>query len=188
MVFESSGWTSMVEPLEELYFKWLCLKVMYVPHPTPSTTYWTLLQTLHSTEFVWLLSGDDNRAEDGLELRRDFLLEADIPDNIEWRTHPGCSLLEMFIAFSKRAAFMTSEPASDWFWEFMDNLGFKECTDGSGITPDEIGEILYQVVWRTYDLNGRGGIFPIQDPKHDQRDVEIWYQFCEYLMDQDRLP
>jgi hypothetical protein len=176
------------EPFENLYFNWLCAKVVFNMNPTPSLTYWTLLRTLHSTEFVWLLSGDDNRAEDGLELRVEFIFEAEAPDDPNWRRFPPCSVLEMLIAFSRRAAFATDEKAKDWFWEFIDNLGLKECNDGSNVTPEEIGEILDNFIWRTYDSRGRGGLFPIDNRNGDEREVEIWYQFCHYLDDKGRMP
>ena len=176
----------MEGPLENLYFKWLCAKVMYVRTPTPSLTYWKLLKILHTTEFVWLLSGDDNRAADGIELRSDFLIEAQISDNQEWRAL-GCSLLEMFIAFSRRAQFQTAIPAHEWFWEFMDNLGLKEFNDGAD-NFEKVEEILDQFIWRTYNRNGEGGMFPLNSPNGDQRETEIWYQFCGYLVDQDRMP
>jgi hypothetical protein len=177
-----------LEPLENLYFNWLCSKVVDVRAPTPTLSYWTLLRTLQNTEFVWILSGDDNRAEDGKDLRREFLLMADIPDHPEWRHNTPCSILEMFVAFSRRAEFMTDIPAKDWFWEFMENLELNEYNDASGITPEDIDEILTVLIWRTYDMNGQGGLFPIEDPREDQRHVEIWYQFCDYLVDQERLP
>lgn len=176
----------MSEPLENLYFNWLCAKVMRVKNSTPSLTYWNLLKALHKTEFVWLLSGDDNRAEDGVELRRRFLIAGDIPDDLDWRGQP-CSLLEMLIAFSSRAEFQSDEPAIQWFWEFIENLGLSECNDASGFHPDDVNEVLDRLIWRTYDYSGRGGLFPMHHPKHDQTKVEIWYQFCEYLVDQDRL-
>lgn len=155
--------------------------------PTPSLTYWKLLKKLHTTEFVWLLTGDDNRAADGIELRIEFLLEGDIPEHPEWLSL-GCSILEMLIAFSRRAQFQTDIPAKDWFWEFIENLGLKDCTDGSDFIQEEVDDILYRFVWRTYDEKGYGGIFPINAPQSDQRQVEIWYQFCDYLVDKDRLP
>lgn len=177
----------MEGPLENLYFKWLCAKVTYVRTPTPSLTHWKLLRILHNTEFAWILSGDDNRSEDGKELRLEFLYEGDIPDNPEWRGL-ACSILEMLVAFSRRAQFMTGISSQDWFWEFLDNLGLKEFTDGSDFDPKEVEEILDQFVWRTYNQKGEGGLFPISAPNGDQRTVEIWYQFCNYLIDQDRLP
>lgn len=179
----------ITEPFENLYFNWLCAKVIYNMNPTPSLTYWTLLRTLQNTEFVWILAGDDNRAEDGLELRVEFIFEAETPDDPEWRRFPPCSVLEMLIAFSRRAEFMTGQKAKDWFWEFIDNLGLIECTDGSGVTPDEIGEILDRFIWRTYESNGYGGLFPLDSRNgDDEREVEIWYQFCHYLDDTGRMP
>jgi hypothetical protein len=178
----------MGEPLENLYFNWLCSKVQYVVNPTPSNTRYNLLRILHVTEFAWILSGDDNRAEDGKDLRREFLLAADIPDDIEWRKLLPCSILEMMIAFSRRAEFNTGDPYSEWFWEFIQNLGLSECTDAYNFSENDVLEILNTFVWRTYDPNGQGGMFPLRDPPRDQREVQVWYQFCDYLVDQDRLP
>lgn len=177
----------MDEPLENLYFNWLCAKVIRLENPTPSLMYDRLFRVLYGTEFVWLISGDDNRAEDGLELRRNFLLEAGLPEQPDWERLP-CSLFEMLIAFSLRAEYSTDVHYTAWFWEFIDNLGLRQYNDASRVTEDDIGEILYAFVWRQYDLNGRGGLFPIENPAHDQTEVEIWYQFCEYLVDQDRMP
>jgi hypothetical protein len=178
----------MSEPLENLYFNWLCAKVIYIRNHTPSTMYWKLLSTLHKTEFAWFLWCDDNRAEDGLVLRKEFLRTADIPGQEEWLRIPPCSVLEMLIAFSRRAEFQTADPARTWFWEFIDNLGLKYAHDGSDTTVEEIQDILDQFIWRTYGYDGRGGLFPLDDPRRDQREVEIWYQFCDYLRDQDRMP
>lgn len=177
----------MEEPFEGLYFNWLCAKVVNPREKSPGLTHWELLKVLHTTEFVWLLSGDDNRAMDGKELRREFLLASDIPDNMEWRTILGCSLLEMFIAFSRRTEFDTEMKARKWFWEFMDNLKLTEFNDAN-FDPYKVDDILQEFIWRTYDDHGHGGMFPMVNPHADQREVEIWYQFCDYLVDQDRLP
>jgi hypothetical protein len=178
----------MDEPFEELYFNWLCAKVVDVRETNPNLLYWELLKVLQTTEFVWLLSGDDNRAEDGKELRREFLIAADLPDNQDWRYILGCSLLEMFIAFSRRTEFDSGVKARLWFWEFMDNLGLKEFNDAN-FDPHKVDDILQEFIWRTYDDHGHGGMFPMKSPlSGDQRKVEIWYQFCDYLVDQDRLP
>jgi hypothetical protein len=177
----------MDEPVENLYFNWLCAKVVNVEESRGSNVYWELLKKLHTTEYVWTMSGDDNRAEDGKELRREFIFQAEIPDNPEWRTVIGCSILEMLVAFALRAEFQTGISMREWFWEFINNLGLERFNDRafhSGIVDD----ILDIFVWRTYNPNGIGGLFPIINPSEDQREVEVWYQFCEYLVDQDRLP
>ena len=178
----------MGEPLENLYFNWLCTKVVNTRNSSPSLTYWILFRVLHQTEFVWLMSGDDNRVEDGKELRTEFLLQADIPDDPHWRTVIGCSILEMLIALSRRAEFMTEISAKDWFWEFINNLGLMDFNDASGVEPIDIEEILEVFIWRTYESNGHGGLLPLDEPFSDQRGHEIWHQFCDYLVDKDLLP
>ena len=178
----------MSEPLENAYFRWLCAKVIQNQQPsTPSLTYWRLLTILHSTEFVWLIQGDDNRAQDGIELRSDFMLECRIPDHPDWRAL-GCSVLEMLIAFSKRAEFMTEIPYREWFWEFIENLGLKEFNDGAEFHDEDAISIIDRFVWRTYDRNGEGGIVPITHAKEDQRHVQVWYQLCEYVVDRNKIP
>jgi hypothetical protein len=169
------------EPLDNQYFNWLCAKVQHVEVPTPSLTYWKLFRKLYSTEYVWLVSGDDNRAEDGLELREEFLTEARLPDEPGWR-HGLCSVFEMLVAFSRRAEFNAGETPYFWFWHFLENLGLREANDASNISEEEIDEILYNFVWRGYDENGQGGICPMDFATNDQRRVEVWYQFCEYLV------
>lgn len=174
----------MNEPIENLYFNWLCAKVNRVENPTPSLTFWNLLRQLHSTEYVWLVSGDDNRAEDGVELRTEFLTEANLPYPREWES-VGCSVLEMLIAFSRRAQFNAGETPEYWFWSFLTNLGLDEANDASNAPPEIIDDILYNFVWRCYEENGVGGLFPMKNPPANQKEVEVWYQFCEYLIDID---
>lgn len=166
----------MDEPIEETYFNWLCAKVLSVQVPI----YWHLMRILHNTEFVWVVSRDRNRAEEGLELREDFLRELYLDPEEDWANEP-CSVLEMLIGFAKRAAFQTERTAKSWFWEFMTNLGLDEYRQVSNADVPIIEDILYTFIWRTYDDNGHGGMFPMRWPKRNQAGVEIWYQFCEYL-------
>lgn len=174
----------MTEPIDNVYFNWLCAKVNRVENPTPSLTYWNLLRQLYITEFAWLVSGDDNRAEDGLELRVEFLMESRLPENELWESM-GCSVLEMLIAFARKAEFNAGRSTEFWFWRFLENLGLADANDASYIPPEEIDEILYNFIWRTYEYDGTGGLFPMANPPKDQREVEVWYQFCEYLVDID---
>lgn len=175
------------EPVENLYFNWLCAKVLNLTPRPKEETHWELLKKLHRTEFVWNISGDDNRAEDGKELRKEFILQADIPDDPEWRTVLGCSVLEMLIAFARIAEFETEEPVYSWFWEFLRNLGLDQFSDQNGIDEEYVDLVLEDFIWRNYEPNGNGGLFPLGNPSSDQRKVQIWYQFCEYLVDQDRM-
>lgn len=171
-----------MESIENLYFNWLCAKVIRLEARTPSLTYYNLLSRLHNIEFVWLLSGDDNRCEDGVALRGEFLTTSGIQDEEEWH-NLGCSVLEMLVAFSRRASFNTDIEAHIWFWHMLGNLGISDWNDAFILEVPEgsVEEVLYSLVWRQYDSKGRGGLFPIDETKKDQRHIEIWYQFCEYV-------
>ena len=175
----------MDEPIEELYFNWLYDKVASIDVPsTPSLTYLTLLRELHATEFVWLVSHDSNRAEDGIEVRKEFIRESYLDEDPAWNSVP-CSVLEMLIAFSYRAAFETEISSRDWFWKFLENLGIDDLSDNVLGVSQLVDEALDEFIWRTYEANGDGGLFPLSEPEHHQRQVEVWYQFCEWLVDHD---
>ncbi len=169
----------MPEPIDHLYFNWLCAKAISITAENPF--YRTLFKVLHETEFVWVVPGDRHRAEDGLELRRNFLVESGFDDDPYWRDL-GCSVLEMLIAFSRRAWFQTEMDPKEWFWIFMRNLRLDEMSDSNDPDPQVISDILYTFIWRTYNFNGMGGgLFPIRKPTQDQKNLELWYQFFDYI-------
>lgn len=171
-----------LEPIESEYFNWLCSKVVRVGMSTPSLSHWNLLRELQNTEFVWVVPMDDNRAEDGRELRMEFVREKGIHPEPHW-LDIGCSVLEMLIAFSKRASFATGRSPRKWFWTFIDNLGLHDFNDAVEDRYSRVSEILDRLIWRTYEYDGTGGMFPLKHPREDQRKVEIWHQFCDYLVD-----
>lgn len=173
----------MNEPIEESYFNWLCAKVVSLE---TFPTYLDLMRILYSTEFVWIISGDRNRASDGEELRIEFSNETRIPRDDLWFEEP-CSILEMLIAFSRRASFQTDIPSREWFWEFITNLNLEDYKRVNESDMTNINDILYNFIWRLYSHDGRGGILPIRKPMKDQTKVEIWYQFCEYVEDRGLL-
>lgn len=167
----------MDEPIEDLYFKWLCSKVL----PRNSRDYYSLMEILYKTEFVWVVSADKHRAEDGIELRQDFLRETKA--DVVFDDDP-CSIFEMLIAFSARASFQTDNPVRDWFWQFLSNLQLDQFRNLYDSDIPVIEDILYTFVWRIYKPNGHGGICPLNKTTKDQRDIELWYQLCEYFDDQ----
>lgn len=173
----------MTEPIEETYFNWLYSKVASTFSHTPSLTYWNLIRLLHGYEFVWLVQGDDNRATDGLELRREFSIESGIRGDSAWET-TACSVMEMLIALSRRAEFLTGTPLRDWFWTMLRHLGLEELNDAHPNISRQVLGAMERFVWRTYKRSGKGGLFPLTYTDHDQTQVEIWYQFNEYLYDQ----
>lgn len=171
-------------PLDEHYFQWLYSLVAPTRVTNPTQSYVKVLRIIHSTEFLWFIPNDDNRAQDGKELRPEFL-EAEGIDGVddEWMNRP-CSMLELMIGLSRRLSFEGEGEPAAWFWTLMENLELERYND-KAIFPEEVIEkTLKDVIFRTYDPDGRGGFFPLEAPEKDQRKVELWYQFNAYLIEQ----
>jgi hypothetical protein len=167
--------------LDDQYLTWLYGQVAEVKTQKSSKTYWNLLRKLFCTEFAWFVPNDDNRAEDGRELRLEWARLENIELSESWLTL-GCSFLEMLIALAHRLNFQTGWPVENWFWKMIDNMGLLGYNDRSKFSEDDVDDRTSMIIWRTYDHNGNGGLFPLRSASRDQREVEIWYQFCEYLL------
>jgi len=165
-------------PLDENYFQWL---YGLVSLESPQT-HWSLAKILFTKEYIWIVPNDDNRAEDGRALRREFCAETQIVADREWM-ELGCSMLEMLIALSRRLSFEADGEPRAWFWHFIHILGLSSYSDDVRMPKRRIDAILDSVIWRTYRFNGDGGLFPLKNPERDQRKVEIWYQLNAYLLE-----
>lgn len=173
--------------LDEQYLTWLYGQVGSVKVRTPSKTYWSLLKQLYTKEFIWFVPNDDNRVEDGRDLRIEFYHDTGVSLDAEWMGL-GCSFLELMVGLSRRLAFEGEGEPRDWFWVMIDNLGLTDYNDSYFHQHDsyeDIEEVLDGVIWRTYDADGSGGFFPLTHPDRDQRNVEIWYQLCAYILELD---
>jgi len=173
----------MNEPLENVYFNWLYSKVSDITARSPRDRYDKLFRLLHQTEFVYLVSGDDNRAEDGMDLRAEFFNEEYAHDDGLFSYEP-CSVLEMLIAFSRRASFETEDTPAYWFWTMLSNLGLASLSDNVFNSTRTIQDVVDWFVWRRYDSKGNGGLFPLLNSNKNQSKVELWYQFNQYLIEQ----
>lgn len=175
-------------PLDDLYLEWLYGQVADLNLKAPSKTYWKLFHQLFTKEFVWLVPNDDNRVEDGRDLRREFLSVTGIRISDRSWLDLGCSVLEMIIALARRCEFQTEATAQEWFWKLMDNLDLTKFNDSwyrRESNEAMIDERLNRLIFRTYSYDGSfGGLFPLKNPERDQRDVEIWYQMSAYLLEQ----
>ena len=180
----------MDEPLDELYLNWLYANIGSVKARNPERTHWSLARQLYKTEFVWLIPNDDNRVEDGRDLRYEFIEQYGIRPDTEWMSL-GCSMLEMLIALSRRLSFEAEGEPREWFWQLLENLDLAHHTDAHcSLSPrlceERITETVNDVIWRTYLPNGHGGLFPLEEAEEDQRDVELWYQLCAYVLEHER--
>jgi hypothetical protein len=176
----------MNEPLDELYLRWLYSRISSVRLRDPRKTYWRLARQLYKKQFVWFVPNDDNRVEDGKELRYEFIhFTKEAPDR-DWMEE-GCSMLEMLVGLSRRLAFEDSSEVHDWFWKLIRNMNLLEFTDAryTDADFDYIDDILDNIIFRTYRSDGEGGLFPLMYPQKDQRKVELWYQLSSYLLERE---
>ncbi len=165
---------------QEAYFHWL---VPQVKGDGPKT-YWDLLRLMFQKEFVWMPQTplDDNRLYDGLELRTEFLLAADAPRFISPDGFEACSFLEMLVALSRRLSFEAGGDAPGWAWQLVTNLELHKLSDPLGPRRKaQVDEVLDRVIWRNYNPDGTGGLFPLAWPEANQKEVELWYQMAAYV-------
>lgn len=171
---------SAPEPLDEKYFNWLLSLIK----KNSKDSYICLFEQMYKKPFEWYVPNDDNRAEDGRLLREDFLEQTGEYADLEW-LELDCSMLELVIGVSGRAAFETDTTMSVWFWEILSNLGLSEYVDYyyDYKVERDVDVILNTINKREYEASGLGGLFPLIDPGKDQRRVEIWYQMSAYLLE-----
>lgn len=176
----------MRKPLDELYFTWLYSQVADLEERSPSRTYWKLLRQLYNTdfeEFVPILRMDKNRADDGKELRIEFVRLKHVRDPDPTWMDLGCSMLELMMGLSRRLSFEAEGKPHYWFWKLVENLGLIKCNDAGYYPREHVDRVLRDVIRRRYEPNGRGGFFPLSHPDKDQRTVELWYQLCAYVLE-----
>ena len=137
--------------------------------------YTDLFEQMFLKEFFWTVPNDDNRIEDGLDIRREYFHRHEALDR-------GCSVLEVIIGLSRRLSFLAGGDSEWWAWRLIANLELSRMTGRIGaIRAERIDDILDRFIWRLYEPDGTGGLFPLAWPKEDQRKVELWYQMCHYI-------
>jgi len=175
----------MQQRLEDKYFEALYGFIFDEDDGPCAPTYWNVSRILHSLPFTYTIDLDENRKNDGLDLRVSLLENSDRTsrEDIWWFDYP-CSVLEMIVALSDRMSLQTSLTRYHYFLEILHNLGID-------LDDDEPEDSIYSPVvnsvetmlGRSYNYDGRGGMFPLERPRQDQRKVEIWYQMGAYLIE-----
>lgn len=170
------------------YFGWL-FSLVCKNRYSSQFSFRKLLMQLHNTVFRYSIPKDQNRAEDGINLRWRFVCENEFPDHYEtimsYLDGP-CSVLEMMIALALRCEEnIMDDPnignrTSQWFWHMIVNLGLGSMTDDQ-FDKIFVEETIERFLDRRYEPDGRGGLFTVRDCGTDLRTVEIWYQLCWYL-------
>ena len=163
------------------YFQWLCDKVV-----TPErSNYMLLLSTLHGITYVWMVPEDENRAVKGRNLRWEYAWsnEQGVDDYI---LNQPCSVLELLIQLAMDVEhYILGAPGKDqtaeWFWQMVGNLGLLPIDD-THYNQYYINEKVEGMMYRRYDGNGVGGLFPHTTPYfRDARVTGLWQQANDYF-------
>lgn len=171
----------MSDLLDDRYLEWL---YSLVGRQARGVDHWHLMKQLNSREFVYLpeTPSDENRWEDGVALRRKFMVRhRDICVDKGW-LEMGCTVLEMLIGLSERLSFELDGSIGEWFWRLIDNLDLTGYHDGQW-DGRVIDQTIERLIWRQYSYDGTGGLFPLQRPHQDQRRVELWFQMESYMLE-----
>lgn len=174
----------------DLYFDWMLNQVGQDSYRRAQPqSFERLLTYLHQTNFRWSIPKDENRAEDGVDLRRRFAIDQGY-EGCDWyivgRLEGQCSVLEMMIAlaFQCEEQFMDDprfgNRTSQWFWNMIVSLGLGGMTN-QNFDYQYIHDTVKRFLNRDYASNGKGGLFTIRNADRDLRDVEIWIQLCWYV-------
>jgi hypothetical protein len=168
----------MNESLSEGYLRWLESQIR---DGQRDQTYWDLIKIMFEKRFDALVPHDDNRMQDGLDLRTEFCHSNHI--SMDALHFLGvCSFLEVLIGLSHRLEFNAGGNHRQWAWQLLDNLELTKMIDPlPKRKATQINHILDAVIRRTYKPDGQGGFFPLAWPDEDQTKVELWYQMAAYI-------
>lgn len=173
--------------LNQRYFNWI-YELVCGQDSYNRLSYKKLLTCLFNIEFTYSIYMDKNRAEDGIEFRYHFGNLKGYSDRIisKYIDDKPCSVLEMIVALAFRVENEIMDDSTygnrtgQWFWNMIVSLGLGSMSD-SRYNKREVDRILDIFLNRTYEANGRGGLFTIEDCPYDLRAVDIWYQMMWYL-------
>jgi len=162
------------------YFDWLCMWA--IPNGEKREDYRKLMLALYDFDFYWSVSHDENRAEDGIQLREIFENETG-----EYCDKVGeCSLLEMFLALAVRCndnfMYDPDDPkrADRWFWMMIENLDLDIYTDDS-FNYSEVSDICEHFCSRNYSKTGHYCAFYYPENIRKLAGMELFYQLGHYL-------
>lgn len=181
--------------MRDKYYHWLVSLVCDEYH---AKYYNKLLSALYGQEFYWSITRDEDRAIDGINLRRRYIEEHCKGSGYKSRGNiesvptqdDPCTLLEMMAAMAIRCEIECFGYNSDndmtdtWFWNMIINLGLDKMDDGN-FKPGLVHNRVLDLLDRQFEPNGKYGLFTVEGRTEDMRDVDFWMQMMWYIADLD---
>lgn len=170
------------------YFEYL-YQIVCGDEEIATVTWRQLLWHLLNTPFrISYIVRDEDRAINARLLRDTFSDDYKYDPSTVANALDGLevSVLEVMVDLSLRieknimASMEFGDRTSYWFWCMIDSLGLNGMIDGE-YDPEFVDIVLERFMDREYEPNGKGSLFYIPTATKDLRNVEIWYQACEYL-------
>ena len=178
---QSNEYTEGTDP----YINWLCVRVKITPL---KRRYMEMARVMHGIRFVpRIFATDENRANDGLQLRVEYIEKYGMKGSACDRGR--CTMLELLVGLSKRISFLMgteNDPhqTATYFWKMIENLGLMKYDDEHWYSCNgefHVTEAMDRIMNYSYSADGTGGLFPLKYVKGDQRKREIWYQMQNWL-------
>lgn len=188
--------TMRIEEIRDGYFTWL---VNLIRPETLDFDYFHLCSYLSDIKFELPdkhHTMDVNRITDALDLRADFigyLSECDVYVPVGTDKHffnqTTPSVFEVLVALARRIErdIMYDNEKGDrthkWFWIMMDNLDLTRARDNGWYKEyeDFVSEKIDIWMHHKFGSNGKGSLFPLDNPNIDQTKLDIWSQMTNYL-------
>ena len=173
--------------INKMYFEWL-FDFVCARRYRPPISYRKLLSYLHYRDFTYIISRDENRACDGIDLRYRFMKscwKCSDRDVLRALDRP-CSVLEMMVALALTCEEtimddpLKGDRTGQWFWGMINSMGLGTMIDDE-FDQDYVEDVVDRFLNREYSPDGHGGLFVIKNCDRDLRNVEIWNQLCWYL-------
>lgn len=142
-----------------------------------------LFDALDREKFFPACARDENRAEDGANLRQRYLQET---GEDAGRGQRRCSMLEMLAALALRCEeslmidLDVGRRVGRWFFPMLENMA-EPLEHGIFGSPYTVMMACRRLCNRDYAADGKGGLFYIPGFQGDMRKMEIWYQMQAYL-------
>lgn len=165
---------------------------MIFPDEGTRNKYSNVLHLLYNTQFEYILTLDENRQRDGIDLRYHFSYACKIPyDIIEINfDNSRCSVLEMLAALAKRCEddimsdLHYGDRTPEWFSIMFGNLGLFNYSDLNWSINSyyEVKNIIRKFMFREYNYDGsNGGLFIFPNSVYDLRNLQLWDQMSLYM-------